>query len=73
MILPGLADFMRRDRITKGPKEMELRRDLVGEVEEFGAAAVFLDYVARWMANHPPAVGGPERQRQHPPSTETLN
>ncbi len=79
MILPGLADLMRRDRITKGPKEMEeemLRRDLVGEVEEFGTAAVFMDdYVVRWMANHPhpPAAGGPERQRQHPPSTETLN
>ncbi len=53
-----------------------LRGDLVGEVEEFGTAAVFLDcYVVRWMANypHPPAAEGPERQRQHPPSTETLN
>ncbi len=39
-----------------------LRRDLVGELEEFGAAAVFLDdYVARWMANHrhPPAEAAP--------------
>ena len=80
MVLPGLADLMRRDTSTRGPKEMEeemVRRDLVEEVEEFGAAAVFLDYyVVRWMANHPhpEAAGGAQpRQKQHPPSAETLN
>jgi hypothetical protein len=54
IVLPGLL-AERDTNTTKGPKEM-VRRDLVEEVEEFGAAAVlFLDYyyVVRWTANHP--------------------
>ncbi len=55
-----------------------MRCNLVEEVEEFGAAAVFLDYyVVRWTANnhpHPVAAGVAQpRQRQHPPAAETLN